>query len=230
MSDEEDLAPTAPGPKLRFDKRRTSIWQLLYIFVGHGIGSFIISGGIEFAIAYGMYHSPDHPVRLFRLPNTLAGDTAVTIFVQLVVTFWIETILVYIDLKNRIIRGLHIFRPPQNRWVRLYFDLDPEPVVVSDERTRGGRLWQAVCENFFFLLSGAVRALLLSIPVFFIFWPSAVGIATSFGEHRGGDYYYNHFPAPQLYKLVFGGTLGLVITPIFCSIRLQRHAWLHDVY
>lgn len=52
------LSPIATTQSLRIPHKRTptgrfTVHQLLYVFGSHGIGAFVISGGINFAIAYG---------------------------------------------------------------------------------------------------------------------------------------------------------------------------------
>src|SRR4051812_39041358 len=62
------------------------------------------------------------PIRLFQLPNTLAGDAAVTVFVQCLITFLIDTMLVGRDLRKGNIRPIGVPKPqfadyPPVRWV-----------------------------------------------------------------------------------------------------------------
>lgn len=57
--------PTAPG-SLRIPDKRTpspkfTTHQLLYVFGSHGVGAFVISGGINFAVAYGKLSWPLGP-------------------------------------------------------------------------------------------------------------------------------------------------------------------------
>ena len=40
--------------KLREPTDRWTAHQILYVFLQNGVGAFIVSGGINFAIAYGM--------------------------------------------------------------------------------------------------------------------------------------------------------------------------------
>ena len=46
-----------------------------------------------------MYLSPADPITLLRLPNTLAGDAALTIIIQTLVTWLIECLAVTSDLR-----------------------------------------------------------------------------------------------------------------------------------
>ncbi|KAI6778684.1 uncharacterized protein J7T54_007625 [Emericellopsis cladophorae] len=60
--------------------------QLFYIFAMAGVGGGCLSAGFNFAIAYAMYNTIKQPIQLLHLPNTLAGDAALSIFVQCILT------------------------------------------------------------------------------------------------------------------------------------------------
>ncbi|KAH7203074.1 uncharacterized protein BKA55DRAFT_668961 [Fusarium redolens] len=83
--------------------------QLFYVFGLDGIGDMALSGGVNFALAYGMYTTQDtvkNPIRLFQLPNTLSGDAAVTIIVQCILTWFVEMGLVSYDLSKRSVQPI----------------------------------------------------------------------------------------------------------------------------
>lgn len=61
---------------------KTGLWKLFLMYLGHSLISAVIDGGVEFAIAYGMYHNSHNPVQLWEFPNTISGDYCLTIFVQ----------------------------------------------------------------------------------------------------------------------------------------------------
>ncbi|EEB07525.1 fungal protein [Schizosaccharomyces japonicus yFS275] len=192
-----------------------SIPRILYLLI-QAVGSFIISGGVEFAIAYGMYHNADQPVRLWRLPNTLSGDAAVTLFVQTIITYWIEIILVRADLHSGIVKPIRVRWWPKSRLMLFILDYRT-PYYFTN--------W--FCRIIEWLVVNAVRALFWSVPLFFLFWPATMGILCAPGEHRGNEYYYNHFPMPQLFKLIYGGTLGFVMTPWFAFLHMYMFYHKH---
>ncbi|KAK5782496.1 hypothetical protein RI543_000050 [Arxiozyma heterogenica] len=80
----------------KIERRWPLTFFLFYTFIFHGTGSAIITGGIEFAVAYGMYRHPKNydVVKMWGFPYTLAGDLVVTIFVQNIATWFIEEIIV----------------------------------------------------------------------------------------------------------------------------------------
>ncbi|CCG81974.1 Putative uncharacterized protein [Taphrina deformans PYCC 5710] len=201
----------------------SSTWtkhQIFYVFIMNGLGAFVISGGINLAIAYGMYAHEDldsNPIRLFRLPNTLSGDAAVTLFVQCIITWLITMISVSGDLRRGKVQPIGFVPEPQNKLLRWYFFLDAEQPVG---RKNFGQ-WVV------FILSQIGRSLVFSVPLFFLFWPATVGILTSstLGSHMGNDYYYARTWTPQIFKLLYGGLVGLVQNPFFVMMWLLTVGW-----
>ncbi|OAA55234.1 hypothetical protein SPI_08329 [Niveomyces insectorum RCEF 264] len=105
-------------------------YQFFYIFGLDGLGAFILSGGINFAIAYAMYRTIDsnlHPIRLFQFPNTLAGDATVTIFIQTVMTWFIELVLVNRDLRSGHVQPIGFIKEPSMPLLRWFLLLDRLP-------------------------------------------------------------------------------------------------------
>lgn len=52
-TNEERQTPTGRLPDKRVPSSRLTLHQFLYIAGSHGIGALVISGGINFALAYG---------------------------------------------------------------------------------------------------------------------------------------------------------------------------------
>ncbi|KAK2045446.1 hypothetical protein LZ31DRAFT_553350, partial [Colletotrichum somersetense] len=192
--------------------------QIFYIFGLDGIGAAILSGGINFAIAYGMYSTQNvdlHPIRLFQLPNTLAGDAAVTILIQTAVTWFIELVLVEHDMKNGAVRPIDFVREPSRPLLRWLMLLDQNQATRS--KSRAGSL-----------AGHAVRIALMFVLSFLLLWPASIGILTTVGERKGGgdwDWYFKREWAPQVFKGVFGGLLALLTTPAIASFWLVREGW-----
>ncbi|KAL6854801.1 hypothetical protein ACO1O0_005928 [Amphichorda felina] len=219
-------------PSERFTAR-----QKFYVFVLDGFGGMAISAGINFAIAYGKTRQPSltvrpktialtcllpgmyahqdtqkKPVRLFQLPNTLAGDAGVTIIVQCIVTWFIEWLLVTHDLSNRSIQPLGIFPEPSRPILRWLFLLD----YGNHHRPR------TVLAKIF---HQALRGFLICIPSFILLWPVSVGALTALGRRSGGDYVYPNRWTPQFFKFVLGGTLGLFTAPLMAMFWLVKAGW-----
>lgn len=135
----------------------------------------------------------DHTVRLWNInDNTLAGDAAVTIFVQLVVTWLIDTSLVCNDVRTRALQIQPLALPSKLTNKFLLWYLSVEGMDLLDP--------SATCLVRLKRMIGAViRALLLSMPVFFVWWPISVGIMAGVGQPIGqAEYAYNHYPVCTL--------------------------------
>lgn len=204
---------------IRAPSERLTAYQIFYIFILDGIGAFVLSGAINFAIAYAMYTTQNldkHPIRLFQLPNTLAGDAAVTIIVQCIITWLIELILVNRDIKSGHVQPIGFIPEPENRVLRWYMFLDRKK-----ELNEPG----SVGHWAFFLFSQVLRAFIVAVISFCLLWGPCVGILTAVGTKRGGDWYFTAKWAPQIFKLLLGGILGLLTTPPFAVFWLVRAGW-----
>jgi len=160
--------------------------QKFYIFVLDGLGGMALSAGVNFAIAYVMYTTQDttkNPIRLFQLPNTLAGDAAVTIIIQCILTWFVEWGLVAHDLSNRSVQPIGFISEPTRPILRRLFLLDNhQPSTrltnVAQQALRGFLLsvvsfalrfedrW--IPQFFKFVLGGTLG--LLTTPLMAMFW------------------------------------------------------------
>ncbi|RCI16758.1 hypothetical protein L249_3016 [Ophiocordyceps polyrhachis-furcata BCC 54312] len=201
--------------------RKLTAHQFFYMFVLDGLGGLVLSGGINFGIAYAMYSraNPEkNPVRLFQLANTLAGDGVVTIFVQCLITWFIETTLVAYDVEHGSVQTIGWIAEPNNSLLRSFFLLAKDPQLGTPPmRFRAGVMP---------LIRLVVRGLVFAVASFFLFWPISVGILAGVGHrHADGDYYFDNVWAPQVYKLLLGGILGLVTGPLMAMYWLARYGW-----
>jgi hypothetical protein len=171
-----------------------------------------------------MYTTQDttkNPIRLFQLPNTLAGDAAVTIIIQCILTWFVEMFLVRHDLKNRTVQPMGFVPEPSNRWIRWLFFL---PRVATETETKTSRF------SISSLLQQALRGFMLAVVGLVLLWPAGVGILTRIGKKsRGGswvlDWEFEDRWAPQVFKLVLGGLLGLLTTPLMAMFWLLKAGW-----
>ncbi|KAI1419077.1 hypothetical protein F5Y12DRAFT_779733 [Xylaria sp. FL1777] len=207
------------GVKLRPPSDHFTLHQLFYIFVIDGIGAAGVAGGINFAIAYALYHNRgtvDSPIRLFQFPNTLAGDTAVTIFIQFLTTWVIESILVNYDLRKGGVQPIGFIPEPKWRYLRWFLLLDRREQTF---KVRSVKHW------LWFLFSQVVRSLILAVVFFPVIFGVSVGLLTLVGHYHNGDWYYPAKWAPELFKLVQGAVLGLLFTPLMVIFWLARCGW-----
>ncbi|KAI5918136.1 hypothetical protein F4810DRAFT_603018 [Camillea tinctor] len=210
----------AAKSKSRFKppSKKFTLHQIFYIFILDGIGAAVLSGGINFAIAYGMYsgQTPDKPIRLFQFPNTLAGDAAVTIIIQCLITWLVEVILVNWDLRKGGVQPIGFFPVPQSRWLRWFMFLDREQ---QTHPVRSLPHW------LIFLWSQVIRALIVAVIFFPFIWGPSVGFLILVGHMKGGDWYYDKVWVPEIFKLVQGAVLGLLSTPLMAMFWLVRCGW-----
>ncbi|KAF5010900.1 hypothetical protein FDECE_2968 [Fusarium decemcellulare] len=202
--------------------------QLFYVFVLDGLGGMAVSGGVNFALAYVMYTTQDttkNPIRLFQLPNTLAGDAAVTIIVQCILTWFVEMGLVSYDLSRRSVQPIGFVPEPLTPWLRWLFFLPksldssmPASEVESRDQSRFASVLSSVLQQ-------ALRGFSLAVVGFFLLWPAGVGILTTLGKHTGGDYLYQDRWTPQVFKAILGGVLGLLTTPLMALFWLVKAGW-----
>lgn len=171
-----------------------------------------------------MYLAPKDPVTLLRLPNTLAGDAALTIIIQTLVTWLIEWAAVTSDLRAGKVAPL-AYSPASPRVRRLL----GVPEVARDgagSRETGqdtpGSYKNRRAQGMLSLPGHAVRIIALLVPAFILFWPPSLAILTTVGTRSGSDYVFPSRWAPQVFKLVLGGVLGLLVTPLMALFWVMR--------
>lgn len=203
-----------------------------------------------------MYKTIDtdkHPIRVFEFPNTLAGDATVTIFIQTVMTWFIELVLVNRDLRSGHIQPIGFIQEPSNALLRWFLLLDRRPSssvsandgsgddadnslnrplsAPHDENCRCDQHSEQYALGSWkhwavFLVSQLIRALMVGVLAFMLLWGPTIGILIAVGDKRGGDWSFDGTSwAPPLFKLIFGGVLALLTTPPFAAFWLVRCGW-----
>lgn len=177
-----------------------------------------------------MYTTSKTPIRLFELPNTLVGDTAVTVIVQTIMTWFIEMLIVNMDLRKGSVQPIgFIAEPPQTggglwaRFARWFLQLDrPADGMAEAARLgRRGRLRRKV--SFFF--AQVARAFVVAAACFPLLFGPSVGILIAVGTKDGGDWDFDSKWAPEVFKLVLGALLGLMTTPFFAMYWMVKRGW-----
>jgi hypothetical protein len=168
-----------------------------------------------------MYTTQDthaHPIRLFALPNTLAGDAAVTIIVQSLITWLIEYLLVRRDLASGAVSPIGFLPQPTSPLLRRLFFLDEFASSGADP----ARKWVV------FTVQNAIRAMATAMVGFVLLWPASVGVLIAVGRREGQDWVYTDRWTPQVFKLVLGGVWALVQTPVYAGFWLVREGWIRN--
>lgn len=187
-----------------------------------------------------MYLSPEDPIALLGMPNTLAGDAALTIIIQTIVTWLIEWAVLTSDLRAGKVAPLYLPSYSDSpRFRRMLGVPSSSEGPDSDGREgSGGRGdveeardssstnhkhgQEASRTEPLPLPSHIPRILSLLLPSFILFWPPSLAILTTVGTKAGNDYVFATRWAPQIFKLILGGVLGLLVTPFMALFWLLR--------
>ncbi|KAG0201944.1 hypothetical protein BGX28_005388 [Mortierella sp. GBA30] len=200
-----------PGPKPAVDGLTTR--HVVYLVVMHMIGAMVLDGGINFGLATAMYKNTKDPIALWPLPNTLAGDAAVTIIIQQTLTWILDRLAVGGDLKKGLVAPLRMPKTA-SAVVRWFVGLDHIRVYKTPKERIG-----------YYLSFHGKRILVLVFATFILYWPITIGILSGLKIHgvgkdhsdRGGD--FNVWPLPEIFKGVYGFAVGMT-TPFVSYIAL----------
>ncbi|KAL1411071.1 hypothetical protein Q8F55_002018 [Vanrija albida] len=98
--------------------------QWFYLLFLQGFGAGIIDGGVNFAVAYAMYHNQSNVRMWVFSDNTIAGDLGVTCIIQCLASMLITSTLVHTDLHHKAIQPLPFVYP--------HVEHLPDPRVLFD--------------------------------------------------------------------------------------------------
>lgn len=186
--------------------------HIVYLIFMHTIGAMILDAGINFGLATAMYKNSKHPVYIWPLPNSLAGDIAVTIIIQQTLTWILDRLAVRGDLKKGLVAPLRM--PSDASKVVRWF------VGLEDVKAAGK-------PGFAFHIK---RVVVIIVASFLVYWPITIGIlyglksgnvgaVTSDGTDAPAEGDFNLWPFPQIFKAVYSAALGLT-TPFISYVTL----------
>ncbi|CCE65351.1 hypothetical protein TPHA_0K02210 [Tetrapisispora phaffii CBS 4417] len=225
---------------------KNHLFTFYYVVLLQGVISGIISGGVEFAIAYGMYQKSKNLVTLWAFPNTFSGDCALTLFIQVGVTWVTQELIVGWDCyrtNNEIIKlpDFLLAEKPRNWFAFLYFEVNRGLIYKDYEEKPTLKMY--LRKNFApyiksrgnfvnfcaWIVNRAIRGLIFGVALFLIVWPVTMGIMAGIG-HRiyGHDYYFNNYPTPQIAKLIYGFVIGLITSPVCSMVVILRNYFYID--
>lgn len=235
------------------DRKWPKGFFILYTFILHGLGSAIITGGIEFAVAYGMYRHPKHhdQVKMWGFPYTLAGDLVVTIFVQIIATWFIEELFVGWDWFLNSSCHIPFWKNKSKGRVALWLDVKTCTFIprrqIKQEYIKNhngiGLFWYVIRLQFFrsvkekqiepkfnlkifiiWIIRRLIRSVIISLICFLIIWPVTLGIMTARSlDHVHNDFIFKDYPFPQVLKVIFGAVLAFLTTPITVITIIARN-------
>ncbi|KAJ3182270.1 hypothetical protein HDU85_003312 [Gaertneriomyces sp. JEL0708] len=194
-----------------------TVRQWLSLGLMHCLVPAIVSAAINFGLATPMYRN--RPVHMFTFPNNLAGDAAVTVFIQTTITFIIDGALTSIDIRKGIAKPIPFYLPRFSIF-RLIFpenqDLDNfGPAPAGGSRLR--RLWLTI-------RSGLLLSLLVILPM----WGLGVGIACAVWPEVTTSEGGSGWPEPQVFKAIYAFCLALITTPVSTIAALSNAARISD--
>ncbi|KAG9066371.1 hypothetical protein KI688_001595 [Linnemannia hyalina] len=197
--------------------------HIAYLGLMHMLGAMVLDGVINFALATAMYKGTSNPVMIWPLPNTLAGEAAVTIIIQTTLTWILDRLAVAGDLKKGLVAPL---RMPRNAhpWIQWFVGLDELQEARSKQRynkAAAGRKEQ-ILQQFKF---HGKRIGVMIVVTFLVFWPLTIGVLSALRNQGvgkdfsqlGGD--FNVWPFPEIFKGIYGFATGIT-TPFVSYIAL----------
>ncbi|WVQ78534.1 hypothetical protein IAT38_000620 [Cryptococcus sp. DSM 104549] len=105
--------------------------QKFYLGFLQGFGAGIIDGGVNFAIAYAMYHNQKEIKMWVLSKNTIAGDLGVTPIIQTFASMLITSTLVHTDLHHDAVKPLAFV------WPHVEHLPDPREVIDRFVKRKG---------------------------------------------------------------------------------------------
>lgn len=185
-----------------------------------------------------MYTTQDttkNPIRLFQLPNTFAGDAAVTIIVQCILTWFIEKAIVNFDLSHQGVQPIGFIERPRNPLLRWFCSASSSDFREKEDWEAQGGLRvnnaaSGIGGKLVAILQEVLRGFSLAVVGFILLWPASIGILTTVGQRDGWDYRYEDRWIPQIFKGLLGGLLGLLTSPLMATVWLVKAGWEGHCY
>ncbi|TPX69383.1 hypothetical protein SpCBS45565_g02415 [Spizellomyces sp. 'palustris'] len=194
--------------------------QVLYLLLMHSLGAGILDAGINFVIAYFMYR--DQPTYLWSLPNTIAGDAAVTVLIQVTLTWIIDGGLVHNDVRKGVTQPI------------LTSQNGDTSVSTWTLPRRGFLGWLCASSLDIFvaglpftermrrLANAALRGFVVSICVLPFFWGIGIGLACAIWKGLASGDQVSGWPGPQIFKGVYAFVLGAFTTPLSSIVGMAQ--------
>eukprot|EP00123_Amoebidium_parasiticum_P013255 comp21859_c0_seq1/m.31244 comp21859_c0_seq1/g.31244 ORF comp21859_c0_seq1/g.31244 comp21859_c0_seq1/m.31244 type:complete len:210 (-) comp21859_c0_seq1:629-1258(-) len=178
----------------------------VYLTVFQGVGPAIVSGGINAGLAYAMYHvEPVVSLWSFTPTSPLAGDYAITIFVQQTLSWILCISLAFLDMRNGLVGAL----TSRHFYAKALFGIEFKGEDMFRKRPMkevGRRLFLAI-----------VRGLLFSAVTFIPFWGAAVIITAPIAATNS----ISSVPGAVVAKGVFAFVLALISCPFMGLLALE---------
>ncbi|KAK4687474.1 hypothetical protein P7C73_g2640, partial [Tremellales sp. Uapishka_1] len=213
--------------------------QWFYLVVLQCLGAGLVTGSINFGVAYALYHSQTKITMWILAQNTVAGELGVSPIINGIATIIITSTLVHTDLHHNMIQPLSFVYP--------HVDHLPDPRLFFKRRVepgkKGFRYYFAMLMRFIF--EGTERNMLLKrLPfkewVINLLWTgvqgAGVGVIVGFPLWCitmiiiAPIFKTNQIEAkwaPEYINGIYGFFLGVLGNPIFALMALGSQAEHH---
>ncbi|KAJ3161138.1 hypothetical protein HDU86_007760 [Geranomyces michiganensis] len=237
-------SPSRPSSSLASPRQppalfpKITVRQLMYIVLMHSLGAGLLDATINFVIAYAMYHNQE--ARLWNMPNTIAGDAAVTVLVQGILTWVIDGALTHQDCRKGTVAPIVL----NDHRDYVKDESDNRSSVVADNvvplkpRTSRRVFSRFVCwicapsldlfepgvtpaVRFKRVLLSATRGLAFSLCVLPVAWCLGVGIACAAWPALARNEPITNW-GPMIFKAVYTLVLGALTTPVSTVLAMTQ--------
>eukprot|EP01117_Protostelium_nocturnum_P014949 TRINITY_DN5748_c0_g1_i4.p1 TRINITY_DN5748_c0_g1~~TRINITY_DN5748_c0_g1_i4.p1 ORF type:complete len:303 (+),score=65.97 TRINITY_DN5748_c0_g1_i4:737-1645(+) len=193
------------------------IW--IYLIVMKMVGAAILNFVINFFIGWATWRDK-FPVRIWGMPNTLAGDAFLTVVIQGILTFYIDGMATSYDVRKAKF-GISPLLPPQ--WIhnskgviRWFFSGNPD--VLEPGVTSGRRALR--------LFGMFPRALIYVAVLIVVFWPVTVGVI--YGFSGDDNNFIRGFPTVPIFKGCFCAIMAFFQTVPVSLYAMMRKGWMQE--
>lgn len=182
-------------------------------------------------------HPPEGsiPPFLFRPPVSLVADAFFTTFIQSAIT-WVCLAVFVNRAMSRGEVAPYVCRSdePRNALVRWFFMLDHYNAQRGSRLfgfccccygAKGGRV-QRFARWIAFGLAGLGRSLIAGVLGFLIMIGPTIGVCAAAGTKFDGDWVFLGRWDGALFKLVYGGVLGFIMSPALAFMWMVRAGWI----
>ncbi len=176
--------------------------QKLYVLGLQGVGPLVLDGAVNGLIAWGIYSTSNHPISLWSMPLPLSGDLFVTTVVQSILTWLLVGVFVRNDMRRGTVTP--IFNKHAGNCNYLRSNMKQFPISC-------GCPCAAISKSVI-IYTG------LGIAIFVI--PSFIALAVIQMIDSGISDKLDYVVIIYV-KALFGGLMGLLMTPIAAVCALS---------
>jgi len=193
-------------------------WKhILYLVIMMMFGAALLDAIINGGLAALMYHDQGY-IRMWEWPTTLGADIIITTLLTGLLTWIIASNLVMRDLRVGVpllgkMGSLGIYSPEFREGKFYNYFLRMEDCI----RLPGKGNWKKHFLKFFCVV---LRGIPFTIICFIIFGPATLGVMMGLEYGAGINLWW---PAATVFKAIWGGALGFLITPVVGILAMASY-------